>query len=116
MPSWIAHQPFHSSIKLYKRNNEPRYRCHAQKSCKHGNKELKSGTFYNEIKRIRVHSKKHSIGAFANTSFSSGNTNCDHTLKQSFHHLCVLTKKTFNLMEAGIILDPDASELQRALD
>ena len=37
-------------------------------------------------------------------------------LKNKFRHLNVLTNRTFNLMEVGIILGQDAYEIQRPLD
>ena len=65
----------------------------------------------------RVNSKVQSIEAFAHPSISLGNTNYNYSkLKQSFNHLSVLPKKSFNLMEVGIILGRDAYELQRPLD
>ena len=64
-----------------------------------------------------LHSKVHSIEAFANPSISLGNTTCDYKeLKNNFRHLNVLPNGTFNLMEVGIILGQDAYEIQRPLD
>ena len=64
-----------------------------------------------------LHSKVHSIEAFAHTSISLGNTTYDYKeLKNKFRHLKNLTNRTFNLMEVGIILGQDAYEIQRPLD
>ena len=81
----------------------------------HGTKDLKTEKVPLKIKGL--HSKVHSIEAFAHPSISLGNTNYDYSkLKQSFNHLSVLPNKSFNLMEVGIILGQDAYELQRPLD
>ena len=62
-------------------------------------------------------SKVHSIEAFAHPSFSLENTTYDYKeLKNNFRQLSVLTKRTFNLMEVGIILGQDVYETQRPLD
>ena len=81
----------------------------------HGTKDLKTEKIRLKIKGL--HSKVHSIEAFAHPSISLGNTNYDYSkLKQSFNHLSVLPNKSFNLKEVGIILGQDAYELQRPLD
>ena len=81
----------------------------------HGTKDLKTEKVPLKIKGL--HSKVHSIEAFAHPSISLGNTNYNYNkLKQSFNHLSVLPNKSFNLMEVGIILGQDAYELQRPLD
>ena len=81
----------------------------------HGTKELKTEKVPLKIKGL--HSKVHSIEAFAHPSISLGNTNKNYNkLKQSLNHLSVLPNKSFNLMEVGIILGQDAYELQRPLD
>ena len=81
----------------------------------HGTKDLKTEKVPLKIKGL--HSKMHSIEAFAHPSISLGNTNYNYNkLKQSFNHLGVLPDKNFNLMEVGIILGQDAYELQRPLD
>ena len=80
----------------------------------HGTKDLK--TKRGPLKKKRLHSKVHSIEAFAHPSISLGNTKYNYSkLKQSFNHLSVLPNKSFNLMEEGIILGQDAYELQRPL-
>ena len=64
-----------------------------------------------------LHSKVHSIEAFAHPSISLGNTTYDYKeLKNNFRHLKVLTNRTFNLMDVGIILGQDAYEIQRPVD
>ena len=64
-----------------------------------------------------LHSKLHSIEAFAHPSISLGNTKYDYKeLMDNLKHLNVLTNRTFNLMEVGIILGQDAYEIQRPLD
>ena len=81
----------------------------------HGTKDLKTERVPLKVKG--VHSKVHSIEAFAHPSISLVNTNYNYNkLKQSFNHLSVLPNKSFNLMEVGIILGQDAYELQRPLD
>ena len=81
----------------------------------HGTKDLKTERVPLKIKGL--HSKVHSIEAFAHPSISLGNTNYNYNkLKQNFNHLSVLPNKSFNLMEVGIILGQDAYELQRPLD
>ena len=81
----------------------------------HGTKDLKTEKVPLKIKGL--HSKVHSIEAFAHPSISLGNTNYNYNkLKQSFNHLSVLPNKSFNLVEVGIILGQDAYELQRPLD
>ena len=69
------------------------------------------------IKIKGLHSKVHSIEAFTNPSISLGNTTYDcKELKNNFRHLNVLTNRTFNKMEVGIILGQDAYEIQGPLD
>ena len=59
----------------------------------------------------------HSIETFAHPSISLGNTTYDYKeLRNKFRHLNVLTNRTFNLMEVGIILGQDAYKIQRPLD
>ena len=81
----------------------------------HGTKDLKTEKIPLKIKGL--HSKVHSIEAFAHPSISLGNTNYNYNkLKQNFNHFSVLPIKSFNLMEVGIILGQDAYELKRPLD
>ena len=81
----------------------------------HRTKDLKTEKVPLKLKGL--HSKVHSIEAFAHPSISLENTNYNYNkLKQSFNHLSVLPNKNFNLMEVGIILGQDAYELQRPLD
>ena len=81
----------------------------------HRTKDLKTEKVPLKIKGL--HSKVHSVEAFAHPSISLGNTNYNYNkLKQSFNHLSVLPNKSFNLMEVGIILGQDAYELQRQLN
>ena len=81
----------------------------------HGTKGLKMEKVPLKIKGL--HSKVHSIEAFAHPSISLGNRNYNYSnLKQSFIHLSVLPNKSFNLREVGIIFGQDAYELQRPLD
>ena len=81
----------------------------------HGTQDLRTEKVPITIKGL--HSKVHSIEAFANPSISLGNTIYDYKeLKNNFRHLNVLTNRTFNLMEVGIILGQDAYEIQRPLD
>ena len=82
----------------------------------HGTKDLKTEKVPLKLKGL--HSKVHSIEAFAHPLISLGNTNYNNNnkLKQSFNHLSVLPNKSFNLMEVGIILGQDAYELQRPLE
>ena len=64
----------------------------------HGTKDLKTAKVPLKIKGL--HSKVHSIEAFAHPSISLGNPNYNYNkLKQSFNHLSVLPIKSFNLME-----------------
>ena len=80
-----------------------------------GTKDLKTEMVV--LKMMGLHSKVHSIEAFAHRSLSLGNTNYNYSkLKQSFNHLSVQPNKSFNLMEFGIILGQDAYEIQRPLD
>ena len=81
----------------------------------HGTQDLRTEKVPIAIKGL--HSKVHSIEAFAHPSISMGNTTYDYReLKNNFSHLNVLTNRTFKLMEVGIILGQDAYELQRPLD
>ena len=81
----------------------------------HGTKDLKTEKVPLKIKGL--HSKVHSIEAFAHPLISLGNLKYNYNkLKQRFNHLSVLPNKSFNLMEVGIILGQDAYELQRPLD
>ena len=81
----------------------------------HGTKDLKTARV--PLKINGLHSKVHSIEAFAHPSISLGNTNYNYNeLTQSFNYLSVLPNKSSNLMEVGIILGQDAYELQRPLD
>ena len=80
----------------------------------HGTKDLKTERVPLEINGL--HSKVHSIKAFAHRQ-SPWETNYNYNKsKQSFNHLSVLPNKSFNLMEVGIVLGQDAYELQRPLD
>ena len=73
----------------------------------HGTKYLKTERV--PLKINGLHSKVHSIEAFAHPSISLGNKNYKYNqLKQRFNHLSVLPNKSFNLMEVGIILGQDA--------
>ena len=81
----------------------------------HGTQDLRTEKVPLTIKGL--HSKAHSIEAFAHPSISLGNTTYDYKeLKNNFRHLNVLTNRTFNLMEVGIILGRDAYKIQRPLD
>ena len=81
----------------------------------HGTQDLRTEKVPITIKGL--HSKVHSIEAFAHPSISLGNTTYDYKgLKNIFRHLNVLTKRTFNPIEVGIILGQDAYEIQRPLD
>ena len=81
----------------------------------HGTQDLRTKKLPIAIKGL--HSKVHSIEAFAHPSISLGNTTYHYKeLKNKFRHLNVLTNRTFNLMEVGIILGQDAYEIQRPLD
>ena len=81
----------------------------------HGAKDLKTEEVPLKIKGL--HSKVHSIEAFAQPSISMGKTNYNYSqLKQSFNHFSILPNKSFNLMEVGIMLGQDAYELQLPLD
>ena len=81
----------------------------------HGTQDLRTENVPITIEGL--HSKVHSIEAFAHPSISLGNTTYDYKeLKKKFRHLNVLTNRTFNLMEVGIILGQDAYEIQRPLD
>ena len=80
----------------------------------HGTQDLRTEKVPITIKRLP--SKVHSIEAFAHPSISLGNTTYDYKeLKNNFRHLNVLTNRTFNLMEVGIILGQDAYEIQLSL-
>ena len=90
---------------------------HGPKDLKTGPKDLKAYTDRRILKIKGLHSKVHSIEAFAHPSIYLGNTNYNYNkLMQSLNHLSVLPNKSFNLMEVGIILGQDAYELQRPLD
>ena len=66
------------------------------------------------ITKKGLNSRSHSIEAFANPSISLGNTAYEYKeLKNNFRHLNVLTNRTFNLMEVGIIIGQEAYEIQR---
>ena len=81
----------------------------------HGTQDLRTEKVPITIKVL--HSMVHSIEAFAYPSISLGNTTYDYKeLKNNFRHLNVLTNRTFNLMEVGIILGQDAYDIQRPLD
>ena len=81
----------------------------------HGTQDLRTEKVPITIKGL--HSKVHSIEAFAHPSTSLGNTTYDYKeLKNKFRHLNVLTNRSFNLMEVGIILGQDAYEIQHPLD
>ena len=81
----------------------------------HGTHNLRTENVPITIKGL--HSKVHSIEAFAHSSISFGDTTYDYKEpKNNFRHLNVLTNRTFNLMELGIILGQDAYEIQRPLD
>ena len=81
----------------------------------HGTKDLKTEKVPLKIKGL--HSKVHSIEAFAHPSISLRNIDNNYNkLKKSFNHLSVLPNKSFNMMEVGIILGQDAYELQFPLD
>ena len=54
----------------------------------------------------------HSLEAFVYQTNSLGDTNYDYRkLRQMFNHLIVLSNRSFNLMEVGIILGQDAYNL-----
>ena len=80
----------------------------------HGTQDLRTEKVPITIKGL--HSKVHSIEAFAHPLISLGNTYDYKELKNKFRHLNLLTNRTFNLMEVGIILGQDAYEIQRPLD
>ena len=81
----------------------------------HGTQDLRTEKVPITMKGL--HSKVHSIEAFVHPSISLGNTTYAYKeLKNKFRHLNVLTNRTFNLMEVGIILGQDAYEIQRPLD
>ena len=81
----------------------------------HGTQDVRTENVPITIKGL--HSKVHSIEAFAHPSILLGNTTYDYKeLKNNFKHLNVLTNRTFNPMEIGIILGQDAYEIQRPLD
>ena len=64
----------------------------------HGTQDLRTKKVPITIKGL--HSKVHSIEAFAHPSISLGNTTYDYKeLKNKFRHLNVLTNRRFNLME-----------------
>ena len=73
----------------------------------HGTQDLRTEKVPITIKGL--HSKAHSIEAFAHPSIPLGNTTYDYKeLKNNFRHLNVLTNRTFNLIEVGITLGQDA--------
>ena len=81
----------------------------------HGTQDLRTEKAPITIKGLP--SKVHSIEAFAHPSILLGNTTYDYKeLRNNFRHLNVLTNRTFNLMEVGIIHGQDAYEIQRPLD
>ena len=81
----------------------------------HGTQDLRTKKVPITIKGL--HSKVHSIEAFVHPSILLGNTTYDYKeLKNNFRHLNVLTNRTFNLMEVGILLGQDAYEITRPLD
>ena len=81
----------------------------------HGTQDLRTEKISITIKGL--YSKVHWIEAFSQPSTSLGNTTYDYKeLKNNLRHLNVLTNRTFNLMERGIILGQDAYKIQRPLD
>ena len=79
----------------------------------HGTNDLNTKRVPLKLKGL--HSKR-SNEAFAHASISLGNTNYTYNKpKQSFNHLSVLPRKSFNLIDVCIILGQDAYELQRSL-
>ena len=81
----------------------------------HGTQDLRTEKVAITIKGIN--SKVHPIEAFAQPSISLGKMTFDYKeLKNNFGHLNVLTNRTFNLMEVGIIFGQDAYGIQRPLD
>ena len=81
----------------------------------HGTQDLRTEKVPITIKGLNL--EMHSIEALAHPSISLGNTTCHYKeLKNNFRHLNVLTNRTFNLMEVGIILGQDAFEIQHPLD
>ena len=81
----------------------------------HGTQDLRTENTPITIKGL--HSKVHSIEAFANPTISLGNTTYDYKeLKNKFKHLNVLTNRIFNLMKVGIMVGQDAYEIQRPLN
>ena len=69
-----------------------------------GTKNLKTEKV--PLKIMGLHSKVHSIEAFAHPQYiwETQTTTTASKLKQSFNHLSTLPNKSFNLMEVGIIL------------
>ena len=81
----------------------------------HGTQDLRREKVDITIKGL--HSKVHSIEAFAHPSISLGNKTYDQNdLQNNFRPLNVLTNRKFNPMEVGIILGKDAYEIQRPLE
>ena len=81
----------------------------------HGTQDLRTEKVSIKIKGL--HSRVQSIEAFAHPSILLGNTTYDYReLKKNFGHLNVITNRTFNLMEVGIIPGQDSYEIQFPLD
>ena len=80
----------------------------------HGTQDLRTEKVPITMKEL--YSKVHSIEAFAHPSVSLGSTTYDNKeLKNKLRHLNVLTNRTFNLMDVGIILRQDNYKIQRSL-
>ena len=76
----------------------------------HGTQDLRTEKVPITMKEL--HSKVHSIEAFAHPSVSFGSTTYDYKeLKNKLRHLNVLTNRTFNLMDVGIIHRQDNYEI-----
>ena len=81
----------------------------------HGTQDLRTEKVLITIRGL--HSKVHSIEAFAQPSISLENTTYDYKEpKKNFRHLNVLTNRIFNLLETSIILGQDAYKIQCPLD
>ena len=81
----------------------------------HGTQDLRTEKVPITIKRL--HPKVHSIEASAHPSILLENTRYDYKeMKINFRHVNVLTNRTFNLMEVGIVLGQDVYEIQRPFD
>ena len=81
----------------------------------HGTQDLRTEKFPITINGLN--SKVHSIEALAHPSILLGNTTYEYKeLKNNFRHLNVLTNRTFNLVEVGIILGQFAYKIQRPLE